>query len=164
MRVRWALEEAGQPYDVRLVSFVEMKEPTHRALHPFGQIPTFEDGDLALFESGAIVFHIAERHGGLLPDDANGRAHAITWMFSPRSAIELASASISSGLPASRSVSIDILWWVRPTVKAMRVSFGVAIVAPKRAATSSASVIMRRAISTAPGERPISPLLECRKN
>jgi glutathione S-transferase len=69
MRVRWALEEVGQPYEVRLVSFGAMKEPAHRALHPFGQIPTYEEGDLALFESGAIVFHIAERHAGLLPAD-----------------------------------------------------------------------------------------------
>ena len=81
MQVRWALEEVGQPYDVRLVSFREMKEPAYQALHPFGQIPTYEEGDLALFESGAIVLHIAERHGGLLPDDANARARAITWMF-----------------------------------------------------------------------------------
>ena len=70
MRVRWALEEVGQPYDVRLVSFAAMKQPAHLALQPFGQIPTYEDGDLALFESGAIVLHIAERHPGLLPDDA----------------------------------------------------------------------------------------------
>jgi glutathione S-transferase len=88
MRVRWALEEVGQPYDVRLVSFSAMKEPAHRALHPFGQIPTYEEGDLALFESGAIVFHIAERHAGLLPDDANARARAITWMFAALSTIE----------------------------------------------------------------------------
>jgi glutathione S-transferase len=88
MRVRWALEEVGQPYDVRLVSFSEMKESAHRALHPFGQIPTYEDGDLALFESGAIVFHIAERHAGLLPDDANARARAITWMFAALSTVE----------------------------------------------------------------------------
>ncbi|TIS99725.1 glutathione S-transferase family protein [Mesorhizobium sp.] len=88
MRVRWALEEVGQPYDVRLVSFSEMKEPAHRALHPFGQIPTYEEGDLALFESGAIVFHIAERHGGLLPDDANARARAIAWMFAAVSTLE----------------------------------------------------------------------------
>jgi glutathione S-transferase len=88
MRVRWALEEVGQPYDVRLVSFSEMKEPAHRALHPFGQIPTYEEGDLALFESGAIVHHIAERHGGLLPDDANARARAIAWMFAALSTIE----------------------------------------------------------------------------
>ncbi len=88
MRVRWALEEVGQPYDVRLVSFSEMKEPAHCALHPFGQIPTYEEGDLALFESGAIVFHIAERHGGLLPDDANARARAISWMFAALSTLE----------------------------------------------------------------------------
>jgi glutathione S-transferase len=88
MRVRWALEEVGQPYDVRLVSFSEMKEPAHRALHPFGQIPTYEEGNLALFESGAIVFHIAERHGGLLPDDVNARARAITWMFAALNTLE----------------------------------------------------------------------------
>jgi glutathione S-transferase len=88
MRVRWALEEVGQPYEVRLLSFKAMKEPAHLALHPFGQIPTYEEGDLALFESGAIVFHIAERHAGLLPDDANGRARAITWMFAALSTME----------------------------------------------------------------------------
>ena len=88
MRVRWALEEVGQPYDVRLVSFAEMKEPAHRALHPFGQIPTYEEGDLALFETGAIVFHVAERHAGLLPDDANARARAITWMFAALNTVE----------------------------------------------------------------------------
>jgi glutathione S-transferase len=88
MRVRWALEEAGQPYDVRLLSFGEMKEPEHRALHPFGQIPTYEEGDLALFESGAIVFHIAQRHPGLLPDDANARARAIAWMFAALNTVE----------------------------------------------------------------------------
>jgi glutathione S-transferase len=88
MRVRWALEEVGQPYEVRLVSFTAMKQPAHRALHPFGQIPTYEEGDLALFESGAIVFHIAERHAGLLPDDANARARAITWMFAALSTLE----------------------------------------------------------------------------
>jgi len=79
-RVRWALEEVGQAYDVRYVSFQAMKEPTHLALHPFGQIPTYEDGDVALFETGAIVLHIAERHAGLLPEDANGRARTIAWM------------------------------------------------------------------------------------
>ncbi len=88
MRVRWALEEVGQAYEVRLVSFGAMKEPAHRALHPFGQIPTYEEGDLALFESGAIVFHIAERHAGLLPDDANARARAITWMFAALNTVE----------------------------------------------------------------------------
>ncbi|HEY4343576.1 MAG TPA: glutathione S-transferase family protein [Parvibaculum sp.] len=88
MRVRWALEEAGEPYDVRLVSFSEMKEPAHLALHPFGQIPTYEEGDLALFESGAIVFRIAERHAGLLPHDAKARARAITWMFAALNTVE----------------------------------------------------------------------------
>jgi glutathione S-transferase len=88
MRVRWALEEVGQTYDVRLLSFDEMKEPAHLALHPFGQIPTYQDGDLALFESGAIVLHIAERHAGLLPDAANARARAITWMFAALSTVE----------------------------------------------------------------------------
>ncbi len=88
MRVRWALEEVGQPYEVRLVSFRAMKEPAHLALHPFGQIPTYEEGDLALFETGSIVFHIAKRHAGLLPDDANARARAITWMFAALNTVE----------------------------------------------------------------------------
>jgi len=88
MRVRWALEEVGQPYDVRLVSFKEMKQPAHRGLHPFGQIPTYEEGDLTLFESGAIIFHIAHCHAGLLPDDANARARAIAWMFAALNTVE----------------------------------------------------------------------------
>jgi glutathione S-transferase len=88
MRVRWALEEVGQPYDVRLVSFDEMKAPAHLALHPFGQIPTYEEGDLALFESGGILFHIAERHAGLLPEDADAKARAIAWMFAALSTVE----------------------------------------------------------------------------
>jgi glutathione S-transferase len=88
MGVRWALEEVGQPYRVRLLSFSEMKESAHRMLHPFGQIPTYEEGGLALFESGAIVFQIAERHAGLLPDDANARARAITWMFAALNTVE----------------------------------------------------------------------------
>ena len=87
-RVRWALEEVGRPYEVRLVSFHAMKEPAHLALHPFGQIPTYEEGDLALFETGAIVFHIAERHAGLLPDDAKARARAIAWMFAALNTVE----------------------------------------------------------------------------
>jgi len=87
-RARWALEEAGQAYEVRLVSSLAMKEPAHLRLHPFGQIPTYEEGDLALFETGAIVFHIAERHAGLLPVDANARARAITWMFAALNTVE----------------------------------------------------------------------------
>jgi glutathione S-transferase len=87
-RVRWALEEVGQPYDVRLVSFAAMKEPAHLALHPFGQIPTYEENGLALFETGAIVFHIAQRFPGLLPFDANARARAVTWMFAALNTVE----------------------------------------------------------------------------
>jgi glutathione S-transferase len=87
-RVRWALEEAGLPYQVRLVSFAAMKEPAHLALHPFGQIPTYEEGDLALFETGAIVLHIAQHHAGLLPQDANARARAIAWMFAAVNTLE----------------------------------------------------------------------------
>lgn len=101
-RVRWALEEVGQPYEVRLVSFRAMKEPAHRALHPFGQIPTYEEGDLALFETGSIVFHIAGSHTGLLPADANARARAITWMFAAVNTVEppileLANATLLEG-------------------------------------------------------------------
>ncbi len=88
MRVRWALEEVGQPYDVRLVSFRDLKEPAHLARHPFGQIPTYEEGDLVLFESGAILFHLAEHHPGLFPVDANARARAITWMFAALNTVE----------------------------------------------------------------------------
>jgi glutathione S-transferase len=89
IRVRWALEEVGQPYQVRLLPFAAMKEPGHLALHPFGQIPTYEAGDLVLFETGAIVFHIAENHAGLLPEDANARARAIAWMFAALNTVEL---------------------------------------------------------------------------
>jgi glutathione S-transferase len=101
-RVRWALEEVGQPYEVRFLSFRAMKEPAHRALHPFGQIPTYEEGDLALFETGAIVFHIAEHHAGLLPKDANARARAITWIFAALNTVEppileLATARVVEG-------------------------------------------------------------------
>jgi glutathione S-transferase len=88
MRVRWAFEEVGQPYEVRLLSFAAMQAPAHRLLHPFGQIPTYEKGDLVLFESGAIVFHIADRHAGLLPEDPNARARAITWMFAALNTLE----------------------------------------------------------------------------
>ena len=87
-RVRWALEEVGQPYEVRLVSFKAMKGPAHLRLHPFGKIPTYEEGDLVLFESGAIVLHLAQQHAGLLPDDANARARATMWMFAALNTIE----------------------------------------------------------------------------
>src|ERR1700742_1502720 len=105
MRVRWALEEVGQPYDVRLVSFAQMKEPAHLARNPFGQIPTYEDGDLTLFESGAIVLHIAQRHAGLLPREANARARAITWMFAALSTVEppIAERSMATILERDKS-------------------------------------------------------------
>ena len=105
MRVRWALEEVGQPYEVRLVSFSEMKEPVHRALHPFGQIPTYEEGDLTLFELGAIVFHIAEHHAGLLPDDANARARAIAWMFAALNTVEPPIVDLSTAALLERDKS-----------------------------------------------------------
>lgn len=88
MRVRWALEEVGQPYDVRLVSFAEMKQPAHKALHPFGQIPTYEEGALAIFETGAIVLHIAQTHAGLLPEAPAARARAIAWLCAALSTVE----------------------------------------------------------------------------
>ena len=87
-RVRWALEEVGQPYTVRLLSFAEMKEPAHLALHPFGQIPTYEEGDLTLFETGSILLHIAEHHAGLLPAEPHARSRAITWMFAALNTME----------------------------------------------------------------------------
>jgi len=87
-RVRWALEEAGLPYEVRYVSFKALKEPAHLSVHPFGQIPTYEEGDLVLFETGAIVFHIAEHHAGLFPKDADAKARAISWMFAALNNVE----------------------------------------------------------------------------
>lgn len=88
MRVRWALEEAGVPYQVRLLSFEEMKQPSYLASQPFGQIPAYEEDGLSLFESGAIILHICDRHGGLWPSDAHGRARAISWMFAALNTVE----------------------------------------------------------------------------
>ena len=88
MPVRWALEEVGQPYEVRLVTFAEMKAPVHKALQPFGQIPTYEAGGLVLFESGAIVLNIAETYPGLLPSEPEARARAISWMFAAASTVQ----------------------------------------------------------------------------
>jgi glutathione S-transferase len=87
-RVRWALEEVGQPYEVRLVTFPALKEPAHLALHPFGQIPTYEEGNLVLFETGSIILHLAQRHAGLLPEEPDARARAITWMFAALNSVE----------------------------------------------------------------------------
>lgn len=105
-RVRWALEEVGQPYEVRLVSFAAMKEPAHLALHPFGQIPTFEEGDLTLFESGSIVLYIAEQHSGLLPLEADARARAVTWMFAALSTVEPTVFELAN----ARLLERDKLW------------------------------------------------------
>ena len=88
MRVRWALEEIGQPYEVRLVTFKQLKEPAHRARNPFGQIPAFEDDGLVLFESGAIIHHLAQTREGLLPDQPEARARAVMWMFAAVSTVE----------------------------------------------------------------------------
>lgn len=88
MRVRWALEEVGQPYDVRHLSWGQQKEPAHRARHPFGQVPTYEEDGLVLFESGAIVLHIGETRPGLFPEDRAGRARAIEWMFAALNTVE----------------------------------------------------------------------------
>ena len=88
MRVRWALEEIGQPYAVRLLAMPALKESAHLALNPFGSIPTYQEGDLALFESGAIILHLADRHAGLLPDDQNARQRAIVWMFAALNTVE----------------------------------------------------------------------------
>lgn len=86
-RIRWALEEIGQPYDVRLVSFDQMKQPAHMALHPFGQIPTYQDGDLVLFETGAIVLHLAQTRPGLLPPGTHP-ARVATWVFAALNTVE----------------------------------------------------------------------------
>ena len=87
-RIRWAFEEVGQAYDVRLLSFAQLKEPAHLALNPFGQIPTFEDGDVALFETGSILLYLAEQHPGLLSREAGARARAISWMFAAVNTVE----------------------------------------------------------------------------
>ncbi len=118
-RVRWALEEVGQPYEVRPVSFRAKKEPAHLALHPFGLIPTYEEGDLALFETGSIVFHIAERHAGLLPGDANARARAITWMFAALNTVEppILELSIAKILESDKSWSQERLPLVEDRVR-----------------------------------------------
>jgi glutathione S-transferase len=87
-RVRWALEEVGLPYEVRLVTFPALKEPAHLALHPFGQIPTYEDGEVTLFETGAIVLHLATHHAGLLPDAVDARGRAVSWLFAALNTVE----------------------------------------------------------------------------
>lgn len=87
-RVRWALEEVGLPYAMNFVPMAELEEPAHVARHPFGKIPVYEEDGLVLFETGAIVLHIAMRHPGLLPADEKRRAQAIVWMFAALSTVE----------------------------------------------------------------------------
>jgi glutathione S-transferase len=108
MRVRWALEEVGQPYQARLVSFAQMREPAHRALNPFGQIPTFEDGDVTLFESGAIVLHIAQTRPGLLPPDPPVAARAVAWLFAALNTVE----PVVLELETARFLDSDKPWYV----------------------------------------------------
>lgn len=115
MRVRWAFEETGQPYDVRLVSFKEMKEHAHMALHPFGQIPTYEESDLSLFETGAIILRIAEGAPGLLPDDDAGRSRAIMWMFCAVSTVEPPIVELEQTGYAERDT-----WWHPERVPLMK--------------------------------------------
>jgi glutathione S-transferase len=119
-RVRWALEEVGQPYQVRLVSFRAMKEPAHLAVHPFGQIPTYEEDGLIVFETGAIVLHIAERYAGLLPDEANARARAIVWMFAALNTVEppILELAIARLLESDKSWSRERLPLVEDRVRA----------------------------------------------
>lgn len=88
LRVRWALEEVGQPYAVRLLPQGDQKADPHRARQPFGQVPTYEEGGLTLFESGAIVLHIADRFGTLLPEDRDARARAVEWTFAALNTVE----------------------------------------------------------------------------
>ena len=121
MRVRWACEELGLPYDMRLLSFAEMKEPPHRALQPWGQIPTWEEDGLALFESGAIVLHLAQSHPGLLPDHAAGRARAMTWVFAAVATVEPATQDVETarffesgeGWPPARASGAAARLWAR---------------------------------------------------
>lgn len=105
MTVRWALEEVGQAYDVRLVPFKEIKDPAHRAVHPFGKIPTLEEGDLTIFESGSIVLHIAETRKGLFSSDAGARSRAITWMFAALSTVEPPIVELSAAFLIEREKS-----------------------------------------------------------
>ena len=132
MRVRWALEEVDQPYAVRLLSFAQMKEPAHLARNPFGQIPTFEDGDLVLFETGAIVLHLAEHHAGLLPGDANARARAIAWMFAALNTVEppildLSTAKMMEGDKPWAEARLPLVWdRIRPRLEQLSAHLGEA--------------------------------------
>jgi glutathione S-transferase len=88
LRVRWALEEAGLPYEENLIGPDDQKSDRYRALQPFGQVPVLEEDEAAMFESGAIVLHVAERSAALMPDDGHQRERIRTWMFAALSTIE----------------------------------------------------------------------------
>jgi glutathione S-transferase len=88
LRVRWALEEAGLPYEEHLIGPDDQKSDRYRALQPFGQVPVLEEDDAAMFESGAIVLHVAERSPALMPDDGHGRERVRTWTFAALNSIE----------------------------------------------------------------------------
>jgi len=107
LRVRWALEEAGLPYRVESVPFRDRNEE-HFAHQPFGQVPWLTDGDISIFESGAILLHLGERSDALLPADPRGRSEAMEWVFAALSSIEMASLPWSmfkfTGEPASKFV------------------------------------------------------------
>ena len=87
-RVRWALEEVGLPYHVRFISFAALKEQAHLSIQPFGQIPTCEDGDLVLFETGAIILRIASHYEGLFPKETHAKSRAISWIFAALNTVE----------------------------------------------------------------------------
>lgn len=107
MRVRWALEEVGQTYQVRLVSMAQLQEPAHRALNPFGQIPTYEEGDLTLFESGAIVLHVAHSRPGLLPPGQDAQARVVAWIFAALNTVE----PVVLELETARFLDSDKPWY-----------------------------------------------------
>jgi glutathione S-transferase len=88
LRARWALEEAGMPYKVRLLEQGDQDKPDYRAMQPFGQVPILEDNGFALFESGAVVLYIGERSETLMPKDPVARAHATQWLIAALSSIE----------------------------------------------------------------------------
>jgi glutathione S-transferase len=88
LRVRWALEEAGLPYDTRLIGPEDQASASYRRIQPFGQVPAYEEDGLVLFESGAILLHIAHRSEALMPPDAKARARVTAWMFAALNSIE----------------------------------------------------------------------------
>lgn len=95
LRVRWALEEAGLPYEEELIGPEDQRSEAYRRRQPFGQVPVFEEDGLTLFESGAIVLHVAERSEALLPRDPAGRARAAGWMFAALNSVEPAVATLA---------------------------------------------------------------------